>query len=68
LPEAEGSHDHAVGASTELLQCGLPSKEARRMNDRELFIGDLADTLAGTATIVDEDPTTMAVGEEGDEQ
>jgi len=65
----EGSHDHAVGASTELLQCGLPSKEARRMNDRELFIGDLADTLAGagTATIVAEDPTTMAVGEEGDE-
>ena len=41
------------------------------MDDNELFIGDLPDSLAGRGgTIVasDEEPTTLEVGEEGDDE
>ena len=42
------------------------------MDDNELFIGDLPDSLAGrdVATIVaqEDEPTTLAVGEEGGDE
>jgi hypothetical protein len=42
------------------------------MDDNELFIGDLPDSLAGrgTATIVaqEDEPTTLEIGEEGDDE